>query len=182
MSALVSEEKYFGVLTDFTQYQREQTAHWLANSYDTSIGIIDSCRAVVARTDQGSMYYVVDTIIRALLIERTGLDSRRSLEENVAITVVLSNPECLDKLDGHFILYGDGSLMFGYEHTGFIAAHDDSSLVIHPATRFSIQLPCENYDLSYGKNAAISGRTMFMYHLTQACRTILDAEQEGLHA
>ena len=178
MSALIEEAKYFGEIADYTQAQRNQIAHWLQHSYDTGIGIIQSCQAVVTRANQGSMFYMVDHTIRALITERTGLDSTRSFEDKVAIALMQGGASPCDKLDGHFMRYGDGSLMFGYEHTGFVLAHDDSSLVIHPATRFSIQLQEPSYDLAYGQRSVVTGRTLFFYHLVHACSAILEAENK----
>lgn len=179
MSALLEEAKYFGKLEDFTPTQRSQMGHWLEHSYDSGIGVIQSCRAVVSRADQGSMYYMVDRIIRALITEGTGLDSGRSFEERVAVALLQGGKSPCAKLDGDFMRYGDGSLMVGMEHTGFVVAHDDDSLVIHPATRFSIQLQERSYDLSYGQKTAVTGRTLFFYHLVQACRAILAAEESS---
>lgn len=179
MSALLDEAEYFGKLEDFTLAQRWQMAHWLEHSYDSGIGVDQSCQAVVSRADQGSMYYVVDKIIRALITERTGLDSSRSVDELVAVALLQGGKSPCDQLDYFFMRYGDGSLMFGYEHTGFVVAHDDSSLVIHPATRFSIQLQEQSYDLSYGQQQGVTGRTMFCYHLVQACRALLAAQAQG---
>jgi len=182
VSALIEEVGYFGKLEDFTAYQKRQMANWLA-SYSSrgmlGIGLIRSCEAVVKRAAQGSSYYATEKIIKSMLDERTGLDGRKGLEDQLAIAILDGGAKPCNLLDSHFFNYGDGSITVGYDHTGFMIAHDDNSVVAHPETRFTIHLPEPEFDLSYSQQAAlvVTGRTLFFYRLVQACQGILDAER-----
>lgn len=176
MSVQLSEIGYVGELSAFTRSQQQQMAHWL--DYDTNIshdpGIVGTCELILARSNQGSSFYMADKIIRALIDERTGLDGRKGIEDAACIALLDGGRAPCNLLDSHFFNYLDGSITVGYDHTGFMLDLDNSSVVIHPATRFSIQLPEQNYDLSYSQKAVgVTGRTLFFYRLTQACQSIL---------
>ena len=172
MSIRLDEIKWIGRLSEFTRMQQEQMARWL--DYDTNVGydpgVIGSAERVIGRANQGSMFCFAKVVIDGLLDKRTGLDPNHSLEERVSVLLAKNG---FDKLDHHFMLYGDGSLMVGYEHTGFMVAHDSPRTIIHPATRFAFRLPELEYDMRFGRGAPISGRSLFFYRLVQACTGII---------
>lgn len=173
---LINEAEYASSLGDFSRDQKQQIARWLAcdNNINCDPGVIESARRVVTRSTQQGTFDFAEIAIRGLLDAGTGLDGSRSLEERLAITLMGPSVTC-DLLDWCFTVYGDGSLMVGYEHTGFMI-DCETATVIHPASRFSFQLAEKHYDLSFGQKVGITGRTLFFYHLAKACAEIVQAD------
>lgn len=188
MSIELFEIGYVESLTDFSHSQKKQMADWLASHHERhmlGIGIIRSCEAIVSRANQGSSLCMSEKIIKSLLDDRVPLDTRNGLEDRAAILLIDGGKKPCSLLDNHFSNYRDGSIMVGYEHTGFMIDRDTNSVVIHPETRFAIHLPEDSYDLSHGQDnppraLIATGRTLFFYRLAQACKLVLDAALSSL--
>lgn len=178
-----------GRLQDFTRCQQNQMAEWVRYYMERDghcgPGVVESARRIVARANQGSIWPVSVATIDGLIDKRTGLRgdldmSEEHIVEKVAYT--LCTTDAFQLLDHCFMVYGDGSIMVAYETTGFIVDHTDSSIIMHPETRFSFQLTELDYDLGYGRKVIIDGcelpitsRTLFFYRLVQACTAILES-------